>query len=82
MAAKNAPDGGRLPIMATEKVISEQYVNVLEIKRDIVASCERRSNMPTYIQLLHRGHVEMQLVDGAFQFPSVNITNGPSMVVL
>ena len=32
--------------------------------------------MPTYIQLMYLGHLKMQLVNEAFQFASVDITNG------
>ena len=33
----------------------------------------RRSDMPTYIQLVYFRHVEIQLVNGAFQFASVDL---------
>ena len=32
--------------------------------------------MPTHIQLVYLGHVKIQLINGAFQFASVDITNG------
>ena len=38
--------------------------------------------MPPYMQLAYLGLVKMQLINGAFQFASVEITNGPSLVVL
>ena len=38
--------------------------------------------MPTYKPLVYLGHVEMQLVNGAFQFESVDFTNGLNMVVV
>ena len=37
--------------------------------------------MPTYLQPVHLGHVKMHLVDGEFQFASVDITNGPNVDV-
>ena len=38
--------------------------------------------MPTYIQLVHFGHVIMQLVNVALQFASVDITNGLNVDVV
>ena len=46
----------------------KQNTHTLEIKRDMVAESGRRYDMPTCIQLVYLGHVEMQLVNGAFQF--------------
>ena len=36
----------------------------------------RQSNMPKYIQLVNFGHNKMQLINGAFQFASVDIRMG------
>ena len=39
--------------------------------------------MSTYvIQFVYLGYVQMQLVNGAFQFVSIDITNGPFDVVV
>ena len=41
---------------------------------------KRYSNI--YIQLVYLGHLKVRLVNGAFQFSSIDTMNGPSMVVL
>ena len=43
--------------MATGNLIPA-YVNVLEIKRDIATLRGRRSDVPTYIQLVYLGNVK------------------------
>ena len=44
------------------------------VKWDMATSSGRQSDMPTYyIQVVYFGHVEIQLVNGAFQFASVDI---------
>ena len=48
---------------------------------DMIAESGRRSAMPTYIQLLYLGHVEIQVVNGAFQFQLalVDVPNRPNI---
>ena len=64
--------------------MKRKHTHTLEIKRDMVAESGRRSDMPTYIQRVYLGHVEMQLVNGAFQFQlaSVDIPNRPNVDVI
>ena len=66
--------------------MERKHTHTLEIKRDIVAESGRRSDMPTYIQLVYLGHVKMQLVNGAFQFQlasvALDIPNRPNIDVI
>ena len=69
-----------LTIIATGYMIPA-YFNVLEIKQDMATQNERQA-ICQHLQLLCLKQVKMQMVNGAFQFASIDTVNGPSMVAL